>query len=199
VIERFRTNASQTIVGVAWFYCNGSQSESATMKPRYIIGSILRQLLEQLRNLKTPEFGSFLEQRYAFGRAHVEHWLLQLFVDDILSIVLAFHQSILIIDGIDECPEPHAVQVCQLLTKLATGMKVLVASRMTRSIDAEFLNRKKLKITEKLTSIDITTHLTWNFEHDPKLRKITRELQEYIKTHLCLNSEGMYIPWDFAN
>ena|SRR5579859_5991244 len=192
-IEHLSTSAcQQMVVGLAWFYCNGNRSESATTKPRYIIGSILRQLLEKQPNLRSPEFRLYLKQRHDFGRVHVDRRLAQQFVDDILSLTVAFHESILVIDGIDECPEPR--EICQLLTKLATKMKVLVASRMARSIDAEFRNGRKLEITENWTSIDIATHLTWCFEHDPKLRKINGDLKEHIRTHLLLNSDGMYFP-----
>ena len=95
---------------------------------------------------------------------------------------------VVIVDGVDECPDRQAI--CELLVQLAKKMKVLVVSRREKDIIDGFAKERGLEITEALTSPDIAMHVEWMLEHDPKLKVLKESMKMTIKAHLITKSRG---------
>ena len=180
--------SKKTPIGLAWFYCDGTQNTSDKTKTRYILGSIFRQLVETSRMPIQSQL-ELLKKLKEKASYTVQSKLAKLFVKSIVSITKCFTLVYIFVDGIDECPE--RTELCGLILELSsTNLKVLVSSRGERDIASVFHNEIQLEIAENFSLLDIEIHIDWTFKNDPKLKTMKSDLKKDIKTQLLSNSSG---------
>jgi hypothetical protein len=174
---------------LAWFYCDGTRNLSARTDIRYILGSILRQLLEASEKSKGSHLKS-LKQLQETANDTVDSKLANLFIDTILSTSKTFSQVYIVVDGIDECPK--RTELCESILKLSgANVKVLITSRRERDIADLLHNQNQVEISKDSSSADISIHIDWMFENDKKLTAIKSDLKKQIKSELLSSSSGM--------
>jgi hypothetical protein len=174
--------------GLAYFYCDGTSNLSAKIETRFILGSILRQLLESsdTKNLSIEPLQRFQKE----SRSYTNSRLVKLLVDAIFQFSKSFREVYIIVDGIDECVSCTDLYN-SLLTLADANIKVLVISRPERNIEEAFSRHERLEFTENFSHADISTHIDWSFEQDKRLKMIKPELQNEIKLQLLKKSDGM--------
>jgi hypothetical protein len=181
---------------VPYFYCDGKCNLVSKRDPRYILGSILRQLFEIMLKASPDRTTTELKRIYEAARHTSGSKLIELLVQEIRELAAnSFDRGNLwiIVDGIDECPKKE--DLCKFLLRLATlNIKVLVISRFERDIEREFSNLLQLEISAEISAIDIETHLKHSFKYDPKLKRIDPELRIELRTKLLQGSAGGYGP-----
>ena len=122
---------------------------------------------------------------------HPVRYLQQAFVSALQRIAILFSRVFLVLDGLDEIAQRE-----ELLTALSTfstsaNINLLVVSRLERDIENHFHEMPQLAIPEDMVHDDISSYVTYQFEHDKKLRTLKSSLKDDIKYRLLLQSGGM--------
>src|SRR5437667_5117271 len=111
---------------IAYYYCDFSDSKS--LKTRIILGTIIRQLLE---NVIIPEgLEQKIDQFYRHGTRTATD-------DELVSILYAviklFPTAYICIDGLDECGKDEQATILSVVNQLSqsdqTTVKILITSR----------------------------------------------------------------------
>ncbi|KAF9631128.1 hypothetical protein BFW01_g1990 [Lasiodiplodia theobromae] len=140
IIDQVSTQRSEH-VALAFFFCE--YFNTATQNCRSIFGSIARQLaLQNRRALEILE--EFFNDQTDLGQLDFKPE-----DDDLLNLIVQmstnFDNTIIVIDGLDECQENRAAVVESLVHLSRVGIG---------SIKALFTSRKEPDIEERLTSFD---------------------------------------------
>lgn len=158
--------------------------ESPKAKSRFILGSILRQLLETLIRLKKPWLET-IKNLQEEALITVDSKISGLFINAIVSISNTVTKVTIVIDGIDECPSRNRSELCDSLLQLANGaINLLVTSRRENDIVKVFSEQAHLEMTQEMLSSDKSIHLDWTFENDRKLKQIKAEERVTLKQQL---------------
>lgn len=192
IIDNLSAYASEKpSIGLLWFYCDGSRNISAKTEPRYILGSVLRQLWELLiRSKGSQDTITLIQRLQEKSRCVVDSKLVGMMIEAIHSIAKHFHEVYIVIDGIDECSAQ--TDLCKIAIELAVvPIKVLVTSRPEREISEIFFEKIQLEITEEISSADISTHVDWIFRNDLILKKIKLDLKGHIMSQLVSRNNGV--------
>lgn len=185
MVDRHRSLAQNgKDIECAWFFCDGKQMESPKAKSRFILGSILRQLLETLIRLKKPWLET-IKNLQEEALITVDSKISGLFINAIVSISNTVTKVTIVIDGIDECPSRNRSELCDSLLQLANGaINLLVTSRRENDIVKVFSEQAHLEMTQEMLSSDKSIHLDWTFENDRKLKQIKAEERVTLKQQL---------------
>jgi hypothetical protein len=191
IIEELRKlQETETKTGIAFFYCDGSYREK--QNPRFILGSLFKQLLSQTSfDLESPSF-SFLKEFYDSNREkkfRTRSSLLQ-FNTFISEIYPFFSQVYLVIDGVDECQDRE--QFFTLLGEIGTdNTHILATSRYEQDIARCFKQWNLMHMEDTAVNRDIQIYIDTRFAAGEKLSKIRPELKAMIRTKLLERSQGM--------
>lgn len=172
---------------MAWYYCDG-RSTFGKNETRYIFGSILKQFYEILVKSENLRVEQDLEELYKAGCNTPNSRLATFFLDRIKR----FHhcEVYIVIDAIDECP--NRPDLCRKILEMASGkFKVLVTSRLERSIAGMFQNQNHLEIAEEFLKSDFAIHIDWMLKNDDKFKILNSNMKEEIKTKLLNQSKGL--------
>jgi hypothetical protein len=178
-------------VCIAFFYCDGNDPEK--QNPRFIFGSIIRQMLEQSQLTPENPIMVSLKQFYRDhkldtfeSRSSLERLLCQ-----ITSIAATFREVFIILDGLDECsPREHLLQIIMRLIR--RNIRVLTASRPERDIEETFPSHlPRIEMDEATVNVDIAAHIDFKLENNPKLRKMASAFKEETKNVLMEKGAGM--------
>ena len=167
---------------VAYFYCDGNYPEKQNY--RYIFGSIVRQILSRIYDtaifaqLKTlPERSQNLQQ------------------DVLLSTLetIALQSSDewhIVIDGLDECADRTILLDMLLRLNDMHTLCVIVTSRHEDDIKRTFNELQSLEMDLASVQHDIAIYVDAKLE---KLRRMSDEFKEELKTTLLAKSDGMFV------
>ena len=188
--------ASNSNTAVAFFYCD--YKDPATQDLSNILGSLAHQFAKQ-------DEDSFTKLRDFYEVQNPEHQPNITYDSDALStlvkeMTLVFDDSIIIIDGLDECGRNASV-VVDALAALHEGDD--------STIKTIFLSRDEIDIRERLEcytmvsiaarSSDLTLYVGAEIDlrtRKKRLRIKDQSLKEYIMERLVEGAEGMYV-WYF--
>jgi hypothetical protein len=181
--ERIQNLESNIVV---FFYCSGNFQE--TKDPRYIIGSILKQLFSSCAlDAESPAYQRLKKLNNSGNRMPISEM-----TSTIQWLSRFFAKIVIIVDGIDECLDPRAL-CSALITLVVKNMRVLAISRPERDISTAFSSYPTLEMDEAVNYRDIVVYVReWRMNHDLYLRRIKNDLKEHIKQRLLDNCGGMY-------
>ena len=141
-------------MAINYYYCDFSDSKS--LETRIILGTIIRQLLE---NIIIPEgLEQKIDQFYRLGtRTATDDELIS-----ILYIVIKLFSIVYIcIDGLDECGKDEQATILSVVNQLAqsdqTIVKILITSRQEPLISSSLRAFPYLQVSANKNSLDITT------------------------------------------
>ncbi len=171
-----------------YLYC--SYKEEETQTPENMVGSLLKQLVQNravlpgdVRNLYTKHFSKKTRPRLdEFAR---------LLVQEVTTSSLVF----VVIDALDECPERGNTRA-RLLTeiqKLPQNARVLITSRYSSMIEERFGNVPQIDI--RATDDDFKRYVEARIE-EASLAKHVRsssEIMEEITKTVVQTSQGMCV------
>ena len=101
IVDNFSTLVSQDFqLGLAYFYCDGTSNVSAKTETRYILGSILRQLLSRIQ---PQEWLARIEKLHEDEKTLVNQEFALNLANSILLVAQWFPHVYIFIDGVDEC------------------------------------------------------------------------------------------------
>lgn len=170
-------------VGIAFFYCQANQSEK--QNARYILGSLLKQLIRQAHLATESRQRKVIKNYYDNHRNLRSHSLIDLdvFLSHLLFMVEVFDDVYIIVDGLDECTARD--KLLQLLTvQSPSNMHVFASSRPEKDIEVMFKEYPQLKMDEAGLKLDISKHIDYRLAHDPALKMIKSNLKSEIKDKL---------------
>jgi hypothetical protein len=175
---------------VAYFYCDGNYIEK--QNPRFIIGSILRQLLE--RSFSGGDT-SFIEGMTKFYEAHKGDSFKQrrsreYFLIYLLSVSSLYSQVFVVIDGLDEC-QPREDLLELLMGLKSCNVNLFVTSRPEVDIDRAFVGCSYLEMESDAVNDDITAYIDFRLDEEARLNRIRPQLKDEIKSKLLEKAEGM--------
>ena len=175
---------------MAYFYCDGNYQNK--QKPRFILGSLFRQLLEQslpvLDSNKRMTVKRFYENNKY--RTFQTRDSLEYFVIHLCSISTVFETVFIVIDGLDEChPREDFLEILSHLPN--TRFRVLVTSRPEVDIKRAFSEKPETSMDEKAVLADITSHIDSRLEYGPRLKSLSPGVRAAIKEKLLRKCEGM--------
>lgn len=188
--------ASNPNTAVAFFYCD--YKDPATQDLSNILGSLAQQFAKQ-------DEDSFTKLRDFYDVHNPEHQPNVTYDSDALStlvkeMTLVFDNSIIIIDGLDECGM-NASMVVDSLAALDdvddSTIKTLFLSRDEIDIRERLEGYTKVSIAAR--SSDLTLYVGAEIEirmRKGRLRIKDQSLKEYIMERLVEGAEGMYV-WYF--
>ena len=192
--ELCKLRLSNSRLGVAYFYSNGSYSR--TQEPRIILGSLCRQLLLQLLNFEEGQHQIFLlhslHRDHKLGRI-TRNQILSSIRNQIITLAFRFPSVHIIIDGLDEL---NSFTHINELLQLAMGyhdIKILIASRSMPSVENALQQFKifQIEMNEITVSADIAAYIDWRLKNDAKFRNVKSEVQTMIREELLNKSNGM--------
>jgi hypothetical protein len=118
-------------------------------------------------------------------------YLQQAFVSALRRIALLFSRIFLVLDGLDEIAQREELLTALNTFSTSANINLLVVSRLERDIENHFHEIPHLAIPEDMVHDDISSYVTYQFEHDSKLRTLKSSLKDDIKYRLLLQSGGM--------
>jgi Ankyrin repeat len=175
---------------VAFFYCDGNQEHKRL--PRYILGSIVRQLFlltslhhgspqeNYLRNFRKNNLNT---SNLVPALIACTKWIAAFFTD--VTIML---------DGLDECSRPWE-DFLDHTSQLASGnIKMLVTSRPEGPMFEAFCVKPQMAFDDALIQTDIATYIDFRLANNRGLRNIKVSLKTDIRTKLLEKCAASYIP-----
>lgn len=181
---------------LAYFYCSFANAES--LRAENVLGSILTQIcgndaaiLETLSELLTKNQGA------STGAAKPRH-LGEVATVDIIIQSLSKHECVFILlDGINECEDPHAILQC--LSKIVAScsdccVRFFISSINEKDIESAVELLPNV-IMETLRQVDIRNDVRSlvlaSLDSDPRLRRHSPELKGEIERVLTKGAKGM--------
>jgi ankyrin repeat domain-containing protein 50 len=178
-------------IGLAFFYCDGSQQEK--QNPRIIFGSLLKQLIEQSDlSPQHPEM-TRLQKFYETNKdsKFQTKRKLESLIEHILATSRVFNHVFIIVDGLDECQ--YRENLLEMVLKLTGEIHILVTSRREADIRAKFASQPAIAMNELAVQADIKAHIENRLQNGRKLLNLRPAMKEEIKQKLWETSSGMYI------
>lgn len=173
------------------FYCDFNLPEKKN--PRYIIGSLLRQLAPSPP--LDPESLRWKQLQELYNSNHDKKQVLPQLTAPLIWFSKFFSKIFIVVDGLDECSTP--TDVCSVLLKClrANNINVLATSRPERDIATLFRSKqevRELEIQDKSVESDIGVYIDWRLSRDDNLKSIKKQLKQDIRAKLLDESSGMY-------
>ncbi|KAL6806209.1 hypothetical protein J3E68DRAFT_433930 [Trichoderma sp. SZMC 28012] len=206
VIDRFRLKAgvschheSQNDQGLAFFYCSRGQAD--LQDPLSTLQSFVRQLST------SPRYSNMMKKSLIKLYREYKKNGLKLGFDackeQLLESVNLYPQTIIILDGLDECDAESRGKLITILANLAKDaqhpVKIFISSRREQDIVKQLPARSIIEIDANDNRDDIEKFIEKRMEEVEERglwESIPKELKSEIKSTLCKGSDGMF-RWAF--
>ncbi|MCJ1405083.1 hypothetical protein MMC11_008309 [Xylographa trunciseda] len=174
---------------VAYFYC--SFSESASLDPTNILGSILAQLCKP-----TDPVYAKIEAKYSANRTR--RFTADELVDLLMEVVQQEGSVYIFLDAVNECGDP--IEVLDYMRRLSADhpkntVHIFLSSINQGGIDdciESFPSWSAITLLPRDMSNDIELLVRDSIETNPRLRKHSEELKEEIAKALTQGAQGMF-------
>jgi hypothetical protein len=188
VSDLLKQRSKDQSIGVLYFYCDGNYA--AKNETRNILGSLLRQLVQQSDQSRHHELEGYLAKLRMDHDETPQQVLLSLFASSIERLSTEFRSLFIAVDGIDECAK--RADLLRFLKALASEKRlVLVASRPEADIKFAFADELQLNVSEEMVQGDIETYIHWRLSREPGLLGIKPDMKREISETLARESAGM--------
>jgi hypothetical protein len=159
--------------------------------PRYIFGSLVRQLIAPLLDVGTPHAEHINALRERDSQRYNSAVPSDVLIGTLKRIATSFDRVCVIIDGLDEC-ENRELLLRELAEFHIDNVCMLVTSRPEDDIQRALKERAKMTMEEGYVQHDIAIYIDWMLENDDKLNRMKSSLKYEIKDILMGKSGGMY-------
>ncbi|EXJ88045.1 hypothetical protein A1O1_04972 [Capronia coronata CBS 617.96] len=175
---------------LAYFYYDASTIESLT--PETFFGAILKQFCAQLAQIPDGIVDAY--QRAA-SRLGTPKQPSPSDLKRLLQIVLdGSRAAVILIDGLDESPDYPPV--CDFLTStVAAGqspLRVFISSRPEVDLQRRLRSFQHIPVPEYAVEEDISVYIKTRIHTDPRLRRMSEKMKDYVEQTLRLGSHGMF-------
>ncbi|PNP56920.1 hypothetical protein THARTR1_03067 [Trichoderma harzianum] len=208
VIDRFRLKSgagvsyhheSQDDQGLAFFYCNRGQAD--LQDPLLTLQSFVRQLSTPPRYSKMMK--KSLIKLYRKNRKNGLKLGFDACKEQLLESVNLYPQTIIILDGLDECDAESRGKLITILANLVKDaqhpVKIFISSRREQDIVKLLPAGSIIEIDANDNQDDIRKFIETKMEEIEERgswESIPKELKSEIKSTLCKGSDGMF-RWAF--
>lgn len=152
--------------------------------PRYILGSLLRQLLHQSRLFLKEK------QKTAIKNLYKTYGKLRPCVPDSTTFLLIlqyisenFKDVYIIIDGLDECT-PREDLLSSLSRITCPHLHVFISSRPEKDVGIAFEGKPQIRMDDESVKKDIALHIDRRLEHDDKLKWMATKFKDELRADL---------------
>jgi len=184
IIEKLSKRYLSPSTGLAYFYCDGNYLDK--QKIRYILGSVLRQLIDchefDSRSSKLSHLLPLYERKSLPS---------EVLMSTLDHVSISFDRVYIIIDGLDECGDRDEL-LHVLSTHQSDTLNFLLTSRREKDIETAFAVKNRVGIDQEIVQRDIAAHIDWMLENNKNLMRIKPQLKQEIKEKLLAKSCGMY-------
>lgn len=174
---------------LGYFYYDASTIESLT--PETFFGAILKQFCSGLHQLPDEVLSAYKRASCRFGTPK-QASLGEL--QSLLLLLLERHNSAkIIIDGLDESRD-YAVVSDFLTSTILSGryaLLVFVSSRPEMDLRRRFQQFRQLSVPELSVEEDISLYIKMRISTDPRLRRMSEKMKQYVEMTLRTDSHGM--------
>ncbi|KAJ7483609.1 ankyrin repeat domain-containing protein [Mycena latifolia] len=186
VVNHLEAYSQANNIGLACIYLN--HKETTTQTITNLLGGLWRQLM--LGKPIPPAVHTLYDYHHERQtRPQLEE------VRKALDLAIAqYHKVYLIVDALDEYPEPHRHRFLTYLATLAPNVNILMTSRPHVDLDSHFPNLKVIEIYA--TEEDIHKYLEIEIQNSVRLSKHVRtrpESKVEIQSKIIENSRGMFL------
>lgn len=176
---------------LGYFYYDASTIESLT--PETFFGAILKQFCSELPELPTEVVDSYKRATNRSGTPK------QPSLSELKFLLRTFlerqNSAVIVIDGIDESPD-YAV-VCDFLTSVVQSgqypLRVFVSSRPEVDLRRRFKQFQQIPVPEFALEEDIGVYIKMRIATDPRLRRMSEKMKQYVELTLRTDSHGMSV------
>jgi hypothetical protein len=183
---------SQT-TGVTYYYCDFSDRES--LESRNILGTLIRQLLEEITIPDALE--QQIDRLYKPGTRTASD-------DDLVGVLRAvienFSRVYICIDGLDECGKNEQVTIMSMVNSLAQNhcarVKILITSREETIISTSLKGFPRLRVSADNNALDIVTFVEETVKSNIRSGALAIQdpsLESDIISELVNGAQGMYV------
>ena len=176
---------------VAYYYCD--YAEQTTLVSRSIIGSLLQQLLYNMK--LSSEVTDGIHHVFADDNASPTQ---QEFKDILIATMSVIPSSFLVIDGLDECEKETRGDVLSLINWITEQSASVVRVYVSSQSDIQIMNAlstcPRISISSEMLSCDIANYVsdaTQSLIQDRQLLIQNPELEHEIITELTKRAKGM--------
>jgi hypothetical protein len=171
-----------------YIYCN--YKEQATQTPFNLVGSLLKQLVQDHRASY-----EHVKPMYKYHHERRTHPTFEELRQALQVEMKTFTKVFILVDALDECAETNdtRAKLLTVLESFASIANILVTSRDLASIARHFCSTKRLDI--HADDQDVRRYIESRIPHEPRLAlhvKGCPELQEEIVNKIIENVRGMY-------
>lgn len=182
---------------VVYFYCDRNRSDH--QDPASVVRSFIRQLSADTDNdedvCKIVEEQWRLEKRKGFPSKELPFETCK----QLLPMLVAAHaETIMFLDGLDECDKETRHELVYLLKSLTDDpkslLKVFISSREDRDLFKNFINRTHLRVQANDNDDDIKAYVLAQLQSTPNpwfRERLSPELKLMIIQNFADKSDGM--------
>jgi len=189
IINYLSTKVEPQSTRLAYFYYAASTIESLT--PETFFGTIIKQCCAEMSTI--PEEIASAYQR-ATLRAGTPK---QPSLDDLerfLNLILKDQiPVVIVVDGLDESPDYDIV--CDYLTShVSSGecpLRVFISSRHEVDLQRRLDPFQKIPVPDDAIDGDIGVYIKMRIESDPRLRRMSKKMKDYVEQTLRRDSHAM--------
>ncbi|KAL6830394.1 hypothetical protein J3E69DRAFT_353691 [Trichoderma sp. SZMC 28015] len=181
--------------GLAFFYCNRGQTD--LQDPILILRSFVRQLFTPPRYSKMMK--NSLIKLYHENKMKGLQLGFNACEKQLLKLVNLYPQTIIILDGLDECDADSRFKLITILANLVKDaqhlVKIFISSRREQDIVKLLPARSIMEIDANDNRDDIQKFIVERMEEIERRARwesIPKELKSEIKSTLCKGSDGMF-------
>ncbi|CRG92353.1 Polyprotein pp220 [Talaromyces islandicus] len=177
-------------VGIAYIYCNFRRQEEH--HSTHLLLNLLKQF-SQGRSILPQCVKDLYEKHHFKGtRPSIDE-----ISDALASVIAGFRKPFVIIDALDECKTPGAIQseflyeIFHLQAK--TGASLFATSRHIPEIEDEFKKKGAVFLEIRASDGDIKRYLDGNTSRLPLVVQENPKLEEVVKTSIIRAADGMFL------
>lgn len=172
-----------------YHYCDFANA--ATLEPRQIVGSLVRQLAEQPKLFPS----SIRDSYYVFSRSSPAIDILVSFLHELIE---RYYDAVyVVIDGVDECSERQSLlrilHAVEQHPSSVDRLKILVSSRPEYDLRKAWSMRSSISITPEDVEDSLRTHVRLELAKSPKLSQLTTATRLDLGAQLVSRAEGMFL------
>lgn len=171
--------------------------DQRSLDPVTLLGSIIKELYLSLP--QTELFGG-IRSLYDFHYDKSSGQAQKPPFEDLVSLLVDFAEILphvlIVIDGLDECPQEYQDQVlCPALKSITSGSEAhigfLVTSREENNIETAFAGLAQVGMSKDNVASDVAIYVEAEIERRASLRNLDLELRDEISKTLVAGAQGM--------
>ncbi|KAL9033596.1 MAG: hypothetical protein Q9214_007437 [Letrouitia sp. 1 TL-2023] len=194
--QRQQSSEGDDVFSLSYHYLDFKDQRS--LDPVTLLGSIIKEL-----HLSLPQTELFkgIQSLYDFHYDKSSGQAQKPPFEDLVSLLIDFAETLpyvlIVVDGLDECPQEYQDQVlCPALKSITSQSEArigfLVTSREESNIETAFAGLAEVGMSKDNVASDVSIYVEAEIERRASLRNLDLELRDEISKALIAGAQGMF-------